>query len=997
MKLFQTLTPYLLCLQFMASGWAAEESSQAQDQLQDRDSDRHWAFQPTLRPEVPVIQEGLDYTIQGPIDSFIARQLMESGLEASPKADRRVLIRRATFALTGLPPTPEELERWMNDADPHWYSQFVDQSLASSSFGEHWARRWLDVARYSDTKGYVYGREEKNWPHAWVYRDWVVQAFNEDMPYDRFLLLQLAADQVEDRRPEDLAAMGFLTVGRRFLGVSHDIIDDRIDVVTRGMLGLTVSCARCHDHKYDAIPTADYYSLYSVFDNSIETLKPVGGGSEMFWDGHRERMQKLDSKLEELKEEAADRVRSRIGDYLNAQTELEKYPAAGFDQIFQETDILPAFVHAWRDYLRAAKEKEDPVFQRWHAYKKIPQSNFAKLAIEVDDRLKNSAHLNSWIEAAFVTPPLSFDEVILRYSAVFEAVLEIGQASELADLVSLRRVMFGPGSPCEVPEGGVVHTEAFYATDSINAIWELQKQIDRGVLNASEPVQVALALQDRQQTHDTRILLRGDPLNQGAIVPRRFLKALDDGEKRRQLKHGSGRLELAKAIVDPGNPLVARVIVNRIWLNIFGAGLVTSPSDFGVRADLPSHPDLLDWLAAELIDEGWSLKSLIRQMVLSEAFQQTSTGPKDLAILKKALSRDPENRLLWRANPRRLTFEEIRDSLFHSTSDLLESEVGGRPVDIFSPPYSKRRALYGKVDRQFVASELRVFDFANPDLHIAQRSETTVPQQALFFINHPLVLDRARALAEASADGTSSVESRVRDLFQRTLQRDPTPTELEESLELIESQSMEALPPPPLTAKDWAYGVGELDEDSATIQEFTPLPYFTGQAWQGGPNWPDAKFGWAQLTANGGHPGNTRKHAVVRRWTAPRSMTLQITSQLSQDSQPGDGIRAFVVHETEGVLGSAEIHVDKTSIDVSEASIQAGDRIDFVVDIRDVLNSDEFTWKIKILEKKQSPSEEDPIQWDSVQDFPQDRVVPLSPWEQLAQALFCSNEFLFVD
>src|SRR5690606_28723342 len=224
----------------------------------------HWAFQPVVRPGVP---ETSSEWVRTPVDAFVLAHLEAAGLKPAPEADRRTLIRRASYTLTGLPPSPEEVDAFVNDPAPGAYEALIERLLESPAYGEHWARHWLDVARYSDTKGYVYAREERFWVHAWVYRDWVVRALNENMPYDRFVRLQIAADQVADARRDDLAAMGLLTLGRRFLGVERDIIDDRIDVVCRGTMGLTVGCARCHDHKYDPIPTADYYSLYGVFDS----------------------------------------------------------------------------------------------------------------------------------------------------------------------------------------------------------------------------------------------------------------------------------------------------------------------------------------------------------------------------------------------------------------------------------------------------------------------------------------------------------------------------------------------------------------------------------------------------------------------------------------------------------------------------------------------------------------------------------------------------------
>ncbi len=935
---------------------------------------RHWAFQPVQTPPIPGDQAN-------PVDAFVLDRLGTAGLSPSPEADRRSLIRRLSYTLTGLPPRIEEVNRFVNDPDPNAYARLVDRLLESPHYGEHWARHWLDVARYSDTKGYVYAREGKNWPHAWVYRDWVVAAFNEDLPYDRFLLLQLAADQIIDRRPGDEAAMGVLTIGRRFLGVKHEIIDDRIDVVTRGMLGLTVGCARCHDHKYDPIPAADYYSLHGVFDSSIEKLVPLETGDEAFRKSHEERVRKLDETMVKYRTEAAGRVRDRLADYLKAQTELDKYPADGFDQIFQKTDLLPAVVHAWRDYLRDAGERKDPVFIPWHFYAALPKEGFAGAAQAID--WSNSpAHVR--IAAAFSAPPVSFDEVITRYAEVL---------NETDADRTIRTVTHGPGSPCEVPEGPLVNVETFFDTPSINELWKLESEISRAFVNAPDTVRAALTLADREFPTEPRIFLRGNPLNLGEAVPRQFLGILA-GENRQPFANGSGRLELAKAIVDPGNPLTARVIVNRVWAHHFGQGLVDTPSDFGTRAEPPSHPGLLDWLTSKFIEDGWSVKSLHRRILLSSTFCQSSFGPDDAETRRRAYAADPGNRLLWRMNPHRLGYEEFRDSMIAASGDL-DRTIGGKAVEAFKAPYAKRRALYGRVDRQFVPDALRVFDFANPDLHIPQRNETTVPQQALFFLNHPLVLDRARAVAGVTAVEARAPE-RVRALFRLALQREPSDPEITEALALVDEVGKLTLPENPPTADDWKYGYGAMDEKSQRVSGFTLLPHFDGIAWQGGPEWPDAKLGWVQLTATGGHPGNDRAHAAVRRWTAPRAMTLTIRSKLAHEPKAGDGIRAFMVSSRVGLLSSVSIHAKTSELNAEGIKVEPGETIDFLVDIGDGLNSDQFLWDIRLtntLTDRENPS---PV-WNSNSDFSANRVTPLTAWEQLAQTILCSNEFLFVD
>lgn len=968
----------------------------------------HWAFQPVRRPRIPTVNGG--NWVRSPVDASVLAKLERKGLEPSPEADRHTLIRRASYSLTGLPPSPEEVERFVHDGKPQAYERLVNRLLDSPHYGEQWARHWLDVARYSDTKGYVYAREERFWTHAWTYRDWVVRALNDDMPYDRFLLLQLAADQAMDSKQGDLAAMGFLTLGRRFLGVQNLIVDDRIDVVTRGMLGLTVGCARCHDHKYDPIPTADYYSLYGVFASCAERLVCLDdtSGDEAYKAELRKRQNKLQAKLAAYRDESSHRARSRVTDYLHAQTELHKYPADGFDQIFQKTDLLPAFVHRWQDYLHEANRRQDPVFTAWHAYAQISEAAFAQRAADVTRQLQQGTGetVNPIVAAAFAEPPASFDEVVQRYGEVFAAVdanwkstLEKAKRekksapAELPDKAAeqLRRVLYGPGAPCQVPDQPIVHTETFFDSASCTELWKLQGEVDRWIIRSNVEAPYALTLVDRPVPAEPRIFRRGDPVKKGDNVPRQFLSLLA-GRDRAPFQRGSGRFELAQAIVDPANPLTSRVIVNRVWARHFGQGLVTSPSDFGTRADAPSHPGLLDWLDTRFVEEGWSLKKLHRWIMLSSTYRQAATGPADPSTRQLAIKLDPDNRLLWRMSQRRLTFEEIRDSTLSATGEL-DKRVGGKPAELFKQPFPKRRTLYGLVDRQFLPGTLRVFDFANPDLHIAQRRETTVPQQALFFLNHPLVLERARALAKVT-EPESTDRERVRAMFRRVLQREPSGTEISESLEFVRASGKTRMPSQRETVADWTYGYGAFDESAGRVTGFTPLPHFTGTAWQGGANWPDKKLGWVQLTATGGHPGNNRQHAAIRRWTAPRPMTVQIRSKLTHEAAPGDGIRSFVVSSRAGLLQSATIHQETAELHVESLTVKVGETIDFVVDIGDVLNSDQYLWQATISETASSARN---TSWNSKLDFTQDTVNELTPWEQLAHVLFCTNEFLFVD
>ncbi|QDT33293.1 PSD1 and planctomycete cytochrome C domain-containing protein [Thalassoglobus polymorphus] len=959
---------------------------------------KHWAFQQVVQPKVPSFP-GNNW-IRNPIDAFILQKLTSNELKPSPMADSRTLIRRVSYTLTGLPPTAEQIETIAKDFSAKSYEEQVDKLLASEHYGEQWARHWLDVARYSDTKGYVYAREERFWPHAWVYRDWVVDALNSDMPYDRFLLLQLAADQVEDSQRQDLAAMGFLTLGRRFLGVNHLIQDDRIDVVTRGTMGLTVGCARCHDHKYDPIPTADYYSLFGVFNNSAENLVRLsapGTESEEFEAELKKRIELQATKLAESRTEASNRARSRVREYLIAQTELQKYPPKGFDQIFSKSDLLPAFVWKWERYLDAAKRNNDPIFIPWHRYADLNQESFVEQAEIVTAELHkaSSVEMNSLVLARFETPPASFVEVINRYADLFEEVRDAALkesfpgAFENHEQEEIRKILFSEFSPCFIPDEPIVHTEFFFDSSTTTQLWKLQGEVDRWIVNSKRNVPFALAMTDTVAPSDPQIFIRGNPVNAGRVVPRQFLSILS-GENRQPFKTGSGRYELAQHIIDPKNPLTARVIVNRVWTHHFGQGLVSTPSDFGTRAETPSHPELLDWLTHRFIENGWSLKNLHRLILTSATYQQRSQFA-ETDIAQRAVKVDPENRLLSRMNSHRQTFEEFRDSLL-SVSGELQLDLKGKPKDLFAPPFPKRRTLYGRVDRQYLPGTLRVFDFANPDLHIPKRSETTVPQQALFYLNHPMVLEQVRMLANSVSE-KKTAEEKITALFQRTLLRPPTSDELAESLAFVASNEKVDQPIPPVTAKDWSYGFGKFDEEQKQVVGFTPLPHYTGDAWQGGDKWPDPKLGWVQLTSTGGHPGNTREKAAIRRWTAPRDGNFSVTTKLTHEAAPGDGIRAFIVSSSEGLLASAVVHQTHAEPGIDSVSLKKGETLDFVVDIKDVLNSDQYLWSVDIQEK----ISESATTWNSVADFTPKEFDLLTSWEQLAHLLICTNEFLFID
>ena len=949
------------------------------------DAKGHWAFQPVRTSPIPAVRDTAWPRTE--IDAFILARLEAAKLSPAPPAEARTLLRRLSFDLTGLPPTPQQVESFeaeMTHDREAAIARCVDGLLASPAYGERWGRHWLDVARFSDTKGYVYGREERRFIHAAAYRDWVINAFNGDLPYDRFLELQIAADQLVAPDSPDLAAMGFITIGRRFLGVTHDIIDDRIDVVTRTTLGLTVTCARCHDHKYDPIPTDDYYSLYGVFHGADDLPVALGQVEDSV---ARERLQAYHSKQAQRLGEANTRLRARLAEYLVAQLELQNYPEEGFEQILSDTDIIPHSVRRWRDFLRQSRGTRHPLFELWHRLADIEPREGAAFAQQARTRLEpllTDPHFNERVRHAFQRPVTSMREVAARYGEIFHAAeAEYNAATKAAPsappsgaIVQLHAFLHAPESPTSVPDTSIVNIEYYLPTPICEELNKLRADVDRRWLEVAQPA--ALILRDRPNHPNPRVFRRGSASQPAHEVPRQFLGLLS-GANRQPFRNGSGRLELAQAITSPTNPLTARVFVNRVWQHHFGRGLVETPSDFGLRAQPPSHPELLDWLADRFMADGWSLKKLHRRILLSAVYQ-TAHQP--------APEADPPHRLLSAFPGRRLEFEQIRDAMLAVSGELSRIQ-GGKSAELLDAS-NRRRTVYAFVDRQFLPGVLRTFDFANPDLHVAVRHETSVPQQGLFFLNGPFAAERARELARRSAPRPPA--DRIRELHLALFQRPPSDREVATGLRFIqqavEADALRGKPPEP---SPWLHGFGEYDETTKRLKSFKPLPHFTGTAWQGADKLPGGETGWAQLTATGGHPGNTRAHACIRRWTAPRAATISISGTLIHEPAEGDGVRAFVLSSRHGTVASASVHHGRAELSVRSLAVEAGDTLDFLVDIGGGLGYDQFLWNPVITA--------DATTWEAARGFsgPGMSTQPLDPWEQYAHVLLLTNEFAFVD
>ncbi len=955
---------------------------------------KHWAFQPVRAVAAPAVKN--ERWVQAPVDRFLLARMEEKGLTPSPRADRRTLIRRATYDLTGLPPTEAEVEAFVADQSPDAFAKLVDRLLASPRYGERWARYWLDVARYADTKGYVF-EEERRYPFAWTYRDYVIRALNEDLPYDQFVIQQIAADLLplgEDKRP--LAAMGFLTLGRRFLNNQHDIIDDRLDVVGRGLMGLTVGCARCHDHKSDPVPMKDYYSLYGVFASSEEPgEKPMLGNAALpkehpaYAAEKKKREDDLAKFLAGKEAELLEKMRGQLGDYLLVARDAKGIADNGKqDSFVRERKLAPVIARRWIERLSEAKRKPDPILGAWTRFAALGETNFAERAKTVAKSVAANADpankLNPLVAAQFATPPESMKEVAVRYTKLFAPYAAKHEPVKDADAEGLRKFLHAEDSPFRLAKDEL---RRLFDTPAQQKERALKRKIDE--LEATHPGAPprAMALADRKTPVEPVVFIRGNPGNRGSKVPRQFLEILSP-EKREPFKQGSGRLELARAIASTNNPLTARVFVNRVWRQHFGTPLVRTPSDFGMKADAPSHPELLDYLAARFMAEGWSVKKLHRAMMLSSAYQQTSVENDANAKI------DPANERFWRMNRRRLDFEAMRDTLL-TAAGRLDLTMGGNAVDITTQPFATRRSVYAYIERQNLPGVFRTFDFANPDTSSGGRFSTTVPQQALFLMNSPFAVEQAQALvARSEVRQAATDEARVDRLHRVVFQRPAEPDEIALAKGYVSAPASSSTAPAPPNA--WRYGFGEFDPMTKRINGFATLPHFTGSGWQGGPKLPDAKLGWTLLTADGGHTGNDLKHAAVRRWTAPEDGTVKIRARLAHGTEKGDGVRGRIVSGRAGLLGEWVVHNSRATTNVERVEVKRGDTIDFAVDLRGGLDSDSFTWAPVI---SYTTSVSSRAEWKAKEDFggkePERKT--LSPWERYAQALLLANETVFVD
>jgi len=755
------------------------------------DAKDHWAFKPVTKPTPPLVKN--ETWVKNDIDRFILAKLEEKRMTPNEAAEKHTLIRRVYYDLIGLPPTPGEVNTFLSDNSANAYEKVVDHLLASPRYGERWARHWLDVARYSDSKGQFDRRRESSvYPYAWTYRDYVIKSLNDDKPYDRFIMEQLAADKLSlGSDKSTLAALGFLTLGDHFNGNMSDIINDRIDVTSKAFLGLTVSCARCHDHKFDPIPQADYYSLHGIFASSQEPLlKPEIGDAKANpnYEDYLTKRRELDTRIQNARAQGMTTVfgdYKRLGGVYLYATQL---PVKDRDAYLAKAGADADVLKNWVQITRGGGRQVNSILGLWNVLGKIPEARFAAQAqrfIANLDRNERAREWNPYVVQAFkAKPPRTLAEAAATYGTLF-ARNDPSWEFTLSTLMSDAVLRFLPNR----------QRAQFFA---------LREQSD--MLEMVHPGTPARApvLVDSPTPKDSPIFIRGEAENRGDMVPRRFLEVLS-GPNRPAFKNGSGRLELAQAIANKNNPLTARVMVNRVWQHHFGEGFVTTPDDLGNQSAPPSHPELVDYLAGRFMDDDWSLKKLHKLILLSATYQQSTRNNPDYA------EKDPFNQLLWRANLRRLEFEPLRDSILYLGGGL-DLTVGGHPVDLsegthktqkrgaamlnrlgeFRLPTAPRRSVYGYIDRADLLEALHTFDFANPLSSMGKRYETTVPQQALFLMNSPLVIEQVRRVVNRDEfQKQKTAEGRVRFLYELFFQRPPTEEEIRLGIEFVSAPTIE--------------------------------------------------------------------------------------------------------------------------------------------------------------------------------------------------------------
>jgi len=781
----------------------------AQNSIDLQEGRKFWAFQPVESHRLPTVQQST--WVESWIDQFVLAKMEEQGLQPQPDTDRATLLRRLSYDLTGLPPTLTAQATYLQNPREDAISDYVETLLASPEFGVQWGRHWLDVARYADSNG---GDFNATFHNAWRYRNYIIDCYNADRPFTDLILEQIAGDLLpaedEEQRTRQLVATGFLMLGTKMLSerdkekLRMDVVDDQVSTIGSAFLGLTLGCARCHDHKFDPIPTRDYYALAGIFrstqvlDGEIQKYvsnwvrQPLPIDSE-----HARALKAYEAQLAGLKQQLK-----------RAETELKSKSVnhareAALQQGIVIDDVQAELVGAWKSstfspgfigkgYIHDDKQdkgKKSATFR-------------TKLPVEGEYEVRIAyAGLNGRATNVPVTVKHAEGESVVlvdqsRPAAILNLLQGIGtwrftsqqpaeviiSNAETEGYVLIDAVQFVPvGNLLAVPTPDDQERQ-HVAEQAQQTVESLKKQIKLLNQQAPLPAPMAFAVNDAPDRGDCNLCIRGESGMLGEKVPRGFLSVASTGAPPTIAPDESGRLELAHWIANPHNPLTARVYVNRIWHHLLGAGLVRSVDNFGQLGDRPTHADLLDQLAVEFIEHGWSTKWLVREIVLSHVYRLSSKYE------AASWQTDPENKLLWRAHRKRISAESIRDTILSATGQLesrqMESPVAGLGVLVtvnrtddqgYQAAFVPVRTIYEPVIRSELSTLLRVFDFADPDFSAGERARTNVPAQALWMLNSQFISDRADQLVDRIFESEAATEEdRIELVSKLALGRPPT-------------------------------------------------------------------------------------------------------------------------------------------------------------------------------------------------------------------------------
>ncbi len=761
------------------------------------DADKNfWAFKP-LSQAAPPAPKQKDWAT-GPLDQFILANLEKNGLKPAPHADKPTLIRRATFDLTGLPPTEKELQEFLADKSPKAFEKVVDRLLASPRYGERWGRHWLDVMRYADSTG---SDEDHRYPHAWRYRDYVVQAFNDDMPYSQFVREQLAgdilaADPNSGVGYRGIVATGFLALGKKALAQKdlplkrYDVVDDQIEVTAKSFMGLTVNCARCHDHKFDPIATKDYYQLAAIFASTLsyakgETGDPIqtplaaAGEFEDFlkqWTAYNDLEKKVMKVIDFDKDSKKHRDTGEKQIAASMQAALRVYAKGeALAAVAAETKLDDKDLNRWVDYL---KDGSRPELAKWRV---STDANRTDIAAQYQEEFRRSAYqyeqdMGWWRQAQHNFPNAGkvagpHPAMITEKDPFFVAVWQNN-----GPLHRTRDEQLSTLSPEKLKEAQALLAEAS----------AMEKTLP------TKEVPMACAVREGE-TESQKVFVRGDYHNLGDAVERSVPSILRLSAPAPEVKTKSGRLELADWIVDPRNPLPPRVMANRIWQGHFGDGIVRTPDNFGRLGERPSNPELLDYLAKTFIESGWSIKKMNRMIMLSKTYQMSA------AFDQETKAKDPENRLISHYPRQRLSIEEIRDAYLALGGDLdltmggtldpgvgTDGETSANRISM-NPEKTNRRSIYLPLRRSNLPTLYTLFDFGDATTPDGKRSSTTVATQALFAMNSPLVIREAKSLTDGVLKLEKLDKRRMEEIYLRVLGRRPDANETDKGLSYLQS------------------------------------------------------------------------------------------------------------------------------------------------------------------------------------------------------------------